>query len=365
MVLFVTYFGGLGGAERDLIERASRLERSVVVASPLGPLADAAASAGLPVARLASRPLALRGGLRSAARAAAGMAGLARDIARLERSLRPEATVLWGMRTALAAAPLPAAVPRIFHHHDLLPGPRIGAAVRRAAARCDAVVVNSRAVGATLEPVSYEVISPGVDLERFRPTPLPAEARALTLGAIVPWKRPELALEAVALAAATLGDLRLVLAGAPLDAGNRDDGLLMAQLRDRAAREDLRHRVDLVGPIPDARAALSEASCLLHAADAEPFGLVLVEAMACGRPVVAARAGGPADIVVDGVTGRLFTPGDPNAAAAALVDVLSDPARTASLGAAARTRATEHYDAGRAAARFAAVVDSAAGRSSA
>ena len=87
----------------------------------------------------------------------------------------------------------------------------------------------------------------------------------------------------------------------------------------------------------DARAALASAHLLLHCADAEPFGLVLVEALACGRPVVAPAAAGPLEIVTDGA-GRLYPPGDAHAAADALRAVLADPARRRAAG--ARRRST-------------------------
>ncbi|HOJ68105.1 MAG TPA: glycosyltransferase family 4 protein [Candidatus Hydrogenedentes bacterium] len=76
----------------------------------------------------------------------------------------------------------------------------------------------------------------------------------------------------------------------------------------------------------------------------EPFGLVAVEAMATGRPVVASRTGGLADIIVDGETGILVSPGDPEALADAIAKLLSEPETRARMGAAGRLRAEQHYD---------------------
>ncbi len=92
---------------------------------------------------------------------------------------------------------------------------------------------------------------------------------------------------------------------------------------------------------------------LLHCADEEPFGLALVEALACGRPVVAPAAAGPLEIVTDGA-GRLYPPGDAAAAVAALRAVLADPAAPA----AARRRA-EAFDVAASAARMADAIDAA------
>jgi glycosyltransferase involved in cell wall biosynthesis len=76
----------------------------------------------------------------------------------------------------------------------------------------------------------------------------------------------------------------------------------------------------------------------------EPFGRVLLEAMAASRPVVAPREGGPLEIVLDGETGLLVPPRDSHAIAAALVSLLHDPARRTAMARAARARAAAVFD---------------------
>ena len=76
----------------------------------------------------------------------------------------------------------------------------------------------------------------------------------------------------------------------------------------------------------------------------EPLGLVVLEAMAAGLPVVAPRAGGPAETVIDGETGLLFPMGDADALASALRTLISDTPRRQRLGSAACRRATECFD---------------------
>ena len=75
----------------------------------------------------------------------------------------------------------------------------------------------------------------------------------------------------------------------------------------------------------------------------EPFGIVPLEAMACGVPVVASAVGGLVDTVVDGVTGLHVPPRDPAALAAALRQLLADPARRARWAPAGARRARERY----------------------
>ena len=84
---------------------------------------------------------------------------------------------------------------------------------------------------------------------------------------------------------------------------------------------------------------------MIHASVvAEPFGRVLIEAMAIGRPVIAPREGGPLLIVVDRETGLLVPPRDAGALADALLALLADPARRAAMGRAGRARVDAVFD---------------------
>jgi glycosyltransferase involved in cell wall biosynthesis len=347
-VLFLSYAGVLGGAERVLLDCATRLGRPAVVACPDGQLAAAAAAAGLPTEALPERPLKLRGAPLGAMR---GVKGLAGDATRLAERLRPTVVAAWGARAVLsAAAARLGGAPFLAVHHDLLPGPPVAGAVRSATRRAAGTVATSVAVARDLR-VSHDavILHPGVDLARWQPLPAPPPQppHALVLGALVPWKRADLALEI----AARLPDLRLTIAGAPLPGAER----FAQELERRAWREDLQGRVQLIGAVDDPRDVLTQAHCLLHCADAEPFGLALVEAMASGRPVVAAENAGPREIVAAGA-GRLFPPGDAVAAARAVREVLAD----ADAPAAARRRAEAAFDVEASARRFAQAVESVA-----
>lgn len=349
-VLLVAQTGLLGGAERVLLGWSPAIERPALLACPPGPLAEAAAGAGLDVLALAARPLRRRG---RSGRAALGLAGLAAEIAALARRHRPAVVVASGLRPVLAIAGAPlAGAGFVAVHHDLVHG-RIGLALRAASTRCSAVIATSGAIARAADPAGRRlgrttVIHPGVDRSQWAlPAPPPGPPRALCLGALVPWKRADLALEI----AARVPDLALDLAGAPLPGDPPD---FEAALRARAARPDLAGRVRFLGAVADPRPALVSAHCLLHCADREPFGLALVEALAAGRPVAAPAAGGPLEIVAPGC-GHLYEPGDAAAGAAAVLAVLADPAAPA----AALERAGD-FDAAAAARRFAETVESVA-----
>jgi glycosyltransferase involved in cell wall biosynthesis len=105
-------------------------------------------------------------------------------------------------------------------------------------------------------------------------------------------------------------------------------------------------RVRFVGTQPPAivAALLAGADLFVWPAVAEVIGLALLEAQACGVPVVAGRRPGVAAIVADGLTGRLTPPGDTAAFAAAVGALLDDPARRTAMGRRARAHVREHHD---------------------
>jgi glycosyltransferase involved in cell wall biosynthesis len=346
-VLLVSAASVLGGAERVLLDWTGAIERTVLLACPPGPLAHAAAEAGLRVLALPERPLQRRG---RSGRAALDVVALARDIARLVRTRRPVVVIASGQRPLLAAAAAPLGGARLLALvHDLPPDPLTGRLLGTACARADAIAATSGAIARAADPgarrlARTHVIHPGVDAAHWAlPDPPPGPPRALILGALAPWKRADLALEI----AARVPELQLDVAGAPLPG---DPPAFVAALHERARRPDLAGRVSFLGHVDDPRTALAETHCLLHCADREPFGLALVEALAAGRPVAAPAAGGPLEIVTP-QCGRLYAPRDASAGATALLAVLADPGAPA----AARARAS-HFDGAEAARRFAGVL---------
>jgi glycosyltransferase involved in cell wall biosynthesis len=359
--LFVSYTSLLGGAELILLDHATALTGPAVIACPEGPLAEAARLAGIEVVTLRRRRMELRASARDRLAMPLRMGAQSREVRRIVAQLRPGCVIGWSMRGLLSSAGalrgLKPARPLVFHHNDLLPSPLVGRAVKAAARRADLVIALSQAIADDLDDdgllgTPVEVVRPGVDLTRFRPAgPPPAvPPTALLLGAIVDWKRPDLALEAVAIAARELPDLRLRVAGAPLaDSGHA----LLADLERRSRQPDLAGRVELLGAVEDVPTLLAETTCLLHCSDREPYGMALVEALASGRPVVAPASAGPAEIV-DPSCGALYPPGNAEAAAAALVETIR---RAEPLGRGARARAEATFDRATARGRFRALID--------
>jgi glycosyltransferase involved in cell wall biosynthesis len=112
-----------------------------------------------------------------------------------------------------------------------------------------------------------------------------------------------------------------------------------------AAELGLGDTVVFTGPVDDPAGALRGLDIVVHAStEPEPFGMVIAEAMACGRPVVVALAGGALEIVHDGVDALGHTPGDASELADRLKQLASDPALRKRLGGEARRSAEKRFD---------------------
>jgi glycosyltransferase involved in cell wall biosynthesis/phosphoheptose isomerase len=219
--------------------------------------------------------------------------------------------------------------------------------VRRAShivATCTDEAFELMRLGADRERLT--VVPCGVDLACFRPDGPVAERRpglrrVLCVGRLVERK----GLGNVITALAGVPGAELVVAGGP-DAGELDSHPEARRLRALAAQEGVADRVELLGRVSraDLPALMRSADAVVCAPWYEPFGIVPLEAMACGVPVVASAVGGMIDSVVDGVTGLHVPPRDPDRLAAVLGPLLASDERTALLGRAGVRRARQLFD---------------------
>ena len=189
------------------------------------------------------------------------------------------------------------------------------------------------------------VIPCGVDLELFQPdgpTASRGERRRLVcIGRMVERK----GIGNVISSLAGVGGAELIVAGGP-DRERLSGDPEACRLMRLAESEAVANRVDFRG-----RVVRAEVPRLIRSADLvvsvpwyEPFGIVPLESMACGVPVVASAVGGMIDSVVDGVTGAHVPPRDPDRLAGVLQELLEDPARRAEYGRAGVERARRLYD---------------------
>jgi glycosyltransferase involved in cell wall biosynthesis len=326
-----------GGAEIGLLRLAERLlarGHELTLATPAaGPLDDA----GLPVVRLALGGLERGGGARAAA-----SFPRARRLATQHDLVYLNGTVSGRLLPALAGRR------SVLHVHDIVDR------VPRFWRLADAVLADSAAVAERLPGLPAHVVYCPVELDvPAAPPPWPAAQAANGpvigfVGRIEPRKGPlDLVRAAPAIRAGAPG-ARIVLVG--------DDPYDSAPEYARRVRESA--DVEHIAWVPDGAAVMRHLDVLVAPSRQEPFGTVLAEAMAAGTPVVATRVGGLAEVVADGETGRLVTPGRSDELAAAVLEVL---AKREQMGAAARRRA-QRFGADAYADRVEAILLQAAGR---
>ena len=159
----------------------------------------------------------------------------------------------------------------------------------------------------------------------------------LGIGRVVPQKGFDILIDAYARLTERVPNAPdLVIAG---------DGPERKNLEAQAAELKLSERVHLIGRADRPRAVSLFKGCTLFVLPSrhEPQGIVSLEAMACAKPVVAARVGGVPEIVADGETGLLFPGEDAAALADALESLLSNPERAAAMGCAGRAQVEAHF----------------------
>ena len=390
-VACVSVSSALGGSEWILHDFATRARRHgiepTVILPKEGPLGEALREAGLAVCIAAAPPefLALS---QRAAFTAGGISRLGPGLWRWSRAIagalemiarepagKPAILYSNGFKAHLACALL-RSYRHVWHLHEF-PPERIGLAWRvLGGALPDVSIANSAAVARAWQfgPfVAPAVVLNGVDTERFKPGPrtfwihdllgLPHEARLIGMPAVFArWKGHLLVVEAFERIASEVPDAHLVLVGGPIYDTVAEAGYA-AELSRRVRRSSagggmpkpLSDRIHFVKFQTEPWRMYREFDLVVHfSTRPEPFGRVVLEAMACGIPSIAAAAGGPAEILEDGVTGWLTMPGDVGALGERMVAALR--ADTGPMRLAARARAESLFTADRFAEEAAAVV---------
>ncbi|MGY1584150.1 glycosyltransferase [Streptomyces sp. MN13] len=219
----------------------------------------------------------------------------------------------------------------------------VGRGCDRVIATCRDEVVELTRMGIRADKAS--IVPCGVDTGLFTPqgpaAPRgPHPYRLLQLGRLVPRKGAAVSIAALAL----LPDTELVVVGGP-PADRLDADPEVRRLREIARRAGVADRVRFTGGVPSEQVPplLRGSDVVLCPADYEPFGIVPLEAMACGVPVVASAVGGQLDTVADPGTGRLVPPRDPRALARAVAGLLAHPETRRACGAAGRRRVLRRY----------------------
>jgi glycosyltransferase involved in cell wall biosynthesis len=378
-LLFLSPTGQYGGAEAALVELLAGLReccpdwRLSLVAASEGPLVDRARALGVAAtvvpfpARLArvgewAAGTSAWGRVRLAAAclaAAWDAYGYMRRLRRVVAEQAPDIVQSNGVKMHLLSAwvaPRGAAV--VWHVHDYVSRRAVTSrALRLMAGWCAAVVANSDSVARDLEPVlgrrvriyrvwnavdleRYSHVGPTLDLDRL--AGLPAAAGGVTRVGLVAtfarWKGHAAFLRALSLLPETLG-VRGYIVGGPVYATGSSQ-VSLDELQALAGEKGLAGRVGFVGYVLDTAAAMRALDVVVHAStEPEPFGLVIAEAMACRRAVVASAGGGAAELIDPGVTALSHEPGDVTGLADRIRTLVCDTALRARLASAARDAA--------------------------
>jgi glycosyltransferase involved in cell wall biosynthesis len=379
LLLFANHTGQVSGAEISLLGMLTQINRArfrvLVACPPCSPLAAHLATLG--IAHIAWTPGGLgfarspREALAAAGTVVTGAAGLRRIVRRVRPALLHANSIRTGLLAGAATLGLP--VPLVVHVRDHLPPGGVSQAVRRVLHLRAALILGvSRDTVAEFRVggpghARYAVLHDGVDPKRFASAAVAGAAHLRTalgvdqaypllgvVGQLTPWKGHDDAIRALARLLPRYPAAHLLIVGeakftAP--SARYDTGRYRRELEALAVDLGVAGRVHFTGERTDIPAVMAAIDVLLVPSWSEPFGIVMIEAMAAGTPVVATRGGGPADVITSGHDGVLVPPRDPAALAATLDTLLADPAALRAIGARARARVVSSFTVARQARR--------------
>ena len=385
-IVYLNPSGQMGGAERSLLDFMASLRAAEpgvaleLIAGADGAFLDQARALGV-AARALPYPRALaRLGDAGAGGGGSSKTRLLGTLGRASLSTPSVALYTTRLRHALsAAAPdlihtngfkmhvlgawaAPRGVPLLWHVHDYVSSRPLMAHLMRAhAGRCAAAVANSRSVAGDVRSacgVGLRVfpIHNAVDLTRFSPEgpaldldrlaglapPIHPVVRIGLVATMAQWKGHEVFLRALPMLADEPRVRGYVIGGALYQTEGSQRNL--DELRRLAERLGLAGRVGFTGFVDDAAAAMRALDVVVHAStQPEPFGLVIAEAMACGRAVVVSRGGGAAEIVTPGEDALVYEMGSVPVLAERMRELARDPVLRSALGASAAQSARRRF----------------------
>ena len=348
-VLYLNHYTAIYGSENSLFELVTHLDRGrfepLVVLPDEGPLTQELRSVGVATIAMPLCPL------------------KARNPFPYLKTVWDLICIILGERIALVHANSDlsgqygivagqlAGRPTVCSTRNLL-GPR--AYQRSCLGWADALVANSRATAATWLPNSRQkrcIVYNAVDLAEFTPTGRRTQLRRqwgldeqtfvmTVIGRVTPAKGQDTFLKALAQVVTRVPRTHAFLVGST-EIDRSGDFLLTLKRMVRTL--GLSDRVTFADAVESVPAFLEMVDLLVCPSVAEPFGRVLIEAMAMERPVIASAAGGPLEVVVEGETGLLVPPSAPYALAGAMLRVIHSPEMARAMGLKGRQRVQEMF----------------------
>lgn len=268
-----------------------------------------------------------------------------------------------GFKThVIAAWAAPRRTPIIWHVRDYLGSrPVMAKLLPLHSARCGAAVANSNSVAADVRALcrglAVHTVYNALDLDRFSPdgtkadldtraglpAARPETVRVGLLATMARWKGHEVFLHALSMLPSSLPVRGYIIGGALYQ--TKGSQYAIEELRAIAVRLGISSRVGFTGFVEEPAAAIRALDIVVHAStEPEPFGLVIAEAMACGKAIVASALGGAAEIISDGETALVHTPGDAAGLARCIAALGADSGLRERLGRAGRAVAKRRFD---------------------
>ncbi len=386
-ILYLSACAQLGGAEKSLLDvfasmRAAKPDWPLhLIVSEDGPLVSRSIALGVPttvvtlpsaLARLGDSAVGGPAGhqqsrwslLTRLVSAAPAIARYTRKLRQAIRELAPHVIHSNGFKMhLLGLRAKPARVPIIWHIHDYVSArPLMARLLRHYAKRARLAVANSSSVADDLtrvcgDRIAVQTIYNAVDLDNFSPvgptldldalsgfaSAAPETIRVGLLGTLARWKGHETFLRAMAQLPTDLLARGYIAGGALYQTNGSQHSL--TELKELAAKLGVSERVGFTGFIDEPAAAMRSLDIVVHAStEPEPFGLVIVEGMACGRAVVASQGGGAAELISVGTNALGHAPGDAEALAKCITRLATDSDLRRRLGDAGRSTAEQRFD---------------------
>lgn len=360
-ILFLDQSGKPGGAELCLVDIAKPYRDSCLVGLFAdGPFKHLLEQQHIPVQVLGTQPIQVRKES-SLAQGLGSLGSLVPLIAQVVRKASEYDLIYANTQKALVVGALASFFsrrPLVYHLHDILSKDHFSSTNRRLAVTlangfASLTIANSKAslaafVEAGGRPDITEVVYNGFEPELYRSNESNVSQLRQQLGLkggfivghfsrLSPWKGQHVLLEALAQCPP---DVAAILVGDALF-GEQD---YVQHLHSLVAALKLEERVRFLGFRSDIVQLMSACDLVAHTSTApEPFGRVIIEAMLCGRPVVAARAGGVVELVEHGVTGWLVPPGEPQQLAEVITTCRNQPEHTATIAHQAQSQASQRF----------------------
>ena len=396
-IVYLNPCGQMGGAETSLRELLAGVRAAApdwqlcLVLGEDGPLARVAQDLGVQVMVVPFPPALAKLGDSGSRRftkfwsflwASVGSLAYARRLARILRRLRPDVIHTNGFKMhVLGAWSRPRGTAVVWHIHDYVRTRSfMSRLLRLASDRCTVAIANSKSVAADLQALvpglQIQTIYNAVDLKRFAPEGAvldldaiaglpPAPNGTVRVGLVATfarWKGHYVFLQALARLASDTS-VRGYIIGGPIYQTHGSQCSLR-ELEQEARRLGLAGKVGFTGFLEDTSAAVRSLDILVHAStQPEPFGMVIIEGMACERAVVASRAGGASELLEEGRNALSHPPGDAAALAQQILRLARDEQLRRRLGKAGRRNAEQFYHRGGMASAAVALYQSVSGAS--